>query len=305
METPLTGAALVALFMARAEAHRQDGEPERAEEALRSALLVAPGDGLLHLSLSMAIAARAGAQAALPEAEAARRLAPEVPAVCLWLGLLQMDLGAHQQAERHLLEALRLDADHALGYHLYALLMFRTGRLEKAEALLGEALRLEPAFAEAHGTLALVLAERNKTRDAHHAGQTSVLLAPGREGSHVAAGLACMENGDPYRARDHFREALRLDAGRGRALELFLEADRACRWIYWPFYQWTRLVARLPGQQFTVWAGVLVLVMGLSSAGVPRGLLGTVLLPYVVFVIYTWLATPLVAGWTRLRPPVR
>lgn len=305
METPLTGAALVALFRARAEAYRQDGEPERAEEALRSALLVAPGDGLLHLSLSMAIAARTGAQAAMPEAEAALRFAPDEPAVSFWMGLLQMETGAHQQAERHLLEALRLDPSNAFGYHLYALLMFRTGRLEKAEALLREALRLEPAFAEAHGTLALVLAERNKTRDAHHAGQTSVLLAPGREGSHVAAGLACLENGDPYRARDHFREALRLDAGRDRAIELFLDADRACRWIYWPFYQWTRLVSRLPGQQFAVWAGVVVLIMGLSAAGVPRGVLGAVVLPYVVFVIYTWLATPLVAAWTRLRPPVR
>ena len=132
-----------------------------------------------------------------------------------------------------------------------------------------------------------------------------MLLAPGREKSYLAAGVACLENGDPHRARDHFREALRLEPGHGEAQDLFLEADRACRWVYWPMFQWTRLIARVPGQQFTVWACVLVAIAVSNQVGVPKGTLGVVLMPYVVFVIYTWLAAPLAMAWTRLRPPLR
>jgi hypothetical protein len=47
----------------------------------------------------------------------------------------------------------------------------------------------------------------------------------------------------------------------------------------------------------------MALVYSLRAIHVPVQVIGVLVVTYVLFALYTWVATPLVNFWIRLRPP--
>jgi tetratricopeptide (TPR) repeat protein len=293
-------------FSAYAQSGQHFLEIERydlAERDLRQALLYAPEDPYLHFLLGRALDGLGRTLEAEEEAQTAMRLDPESVLGVLLLGKLRMDQGRHQEAEQLWLDALRLDPTEPILYLNYALLMRKTGHLDKAERLLQRCLVLDPENAHAHGTLALILAEKNQKAGATRHGERGLSLDPDRDVSHVQLGITYLQTGHPFKARYHLREALRLDP-RDRAIEeTYLLADRATRAVYLPFYFWSLWVDRIPGKQFAVWGAYVVLISVLRSSPVPKDVVSVLSVTYLAFMIYTWVATPLVKLWVRIRPP--
>ena len=224
--------------------------------------------------------------------------------LALWvLARCLMHKGQNQQAEQVLLEGLRQEPDDPNLLTAYGGLLHRAGQLDKAERVLRRALQVYPDMERAHSMLALVMSEQREVKTALDSGSAGIGLAPDDEYSHFAQGIALYQSGHPFKARKHLREALRLDPGDEEIEEIYLEVDKACRWIFLPMYYWSHWIERLPGQQFFVWGVVLVAIYALQAAQVAPWIVTTLALSYLAFCIYSWFANFLVTRWVRFFPP--
>jgi len=274
-----------------------------AEREARRGLQAEPDD----VGLLMQLARSQFGRGRLEEAErtCAQGLAvqPQSVRIMVFLGLIQMQRGRMADAERTLLAALALDPQDTRGLSVYGSLMHAAGQLDKAEALYRRALAGDPDDALVHGHLARLQSERGRMKPAETSARTAARLAPDATLSHLELGLVALRRGHPFRARRHFREALRQDPANTRIEAAWLEADKCCRVIYLPFYEWSLLVQRLPGRQFTLWGVMMGMVFAADALGAPRAAVGSASLAYVLLCLYTWIAPALVAGWLRIVPP--
>lgn len=219
------------------------------------------------------------------------------------LGLVLMDQGKNKESEASLLEGLRLHPDSAWLYLQYARLMMKTAHLDRAQLLIDKALEINPESEDAHALASLLQSHRNQTARSKRSGRISLKLAPEEDVSHYAMGHALLNGGHPFKAREHFREALRIDPSDSDLEEAYLEADKCCRVVYLPMYFFSLVMHRLPGRQFALWALFVAFTMIASGSGMSGGLLGTITLLYVGFAIYTWIADPLAKRWIKRFPP--
>lgn len=281
----------------KADHFNRIGRHDLAEREARALLAADPDDADGHVQLALAMRGLGRADEAILALRDAIRLDPTDSVFArILLGEQYIDQGRHRDAEQVLLEALRLDPGEPEAYRLYGYLMWKTGRKDKAERLVREALRLDPDDAASHSLLGALRADRE-------AAGRGLALEPDEEYSHASMGYACLSRGRPFAARRHLREALRLDPGDTDLEEAFLQADRVCRIVYLPMYYWSLGIAKLPGKQFAVWAGVMVAMFGATALGVPQGVIVPLLLAYLLLVVYTWVADPLTSLWIKLRPP--
>lgn len=292
--------ALDAAF--KAEQFLIAGRPDLAEKAAMAALVENPQDALLHVVLGRALREMGREEDAHREFAQALALDPESGHARFHLGLSTMKAGRHREAEAIFIEGLRLDPTDADLYHAYGILLLKTGHEEKAERLVRTALSIEPDQPAYLSTLSRILTARG-SKAASAVATRGVALRPEVDYSHSSLAFALFESGRPFAARRHLREALRLDPDDERLERAWREVDLACRWICLPLYYWTHLVKRLPGKQFAVWGAVVGLVFVGPSLGLSGDLLFPLSLAYLVFCVYTWVATPLGRLWTRILPP--
>jgi tetratricopeptide (TPR) repeat protein len=278
------------------------GRYDLAERELREALALFPEEPLLHVQLGWALEGLGRSDEAETEGRLALQLDPEYDDAIILLAKLSLNAGRHREAEELCLSALKLDPLSPRNYLIYAILMHKTGHLDKAEKLLRKCLELNPEHNTAHSLLSVVLAEKRKAGSAVAHGTFGVALDPDSDYSHAMLGHTYLATGHPFKARTHLREALRIDPGDSDVAEAFYEADRATRWIYLPMYFWSLLMNRVPGLQFGVWIGMIILFQLLRRAGVSSQIVFALAMTYLVFCIYTWVATPLANLWIKMRP---
>ncbi len=273
-----------------------------AERELRGVLALHPEEALLHVQLGWALEGLGRSDEAEQEGRVALQLDPQEVDAIILLAKLSLNAGRHRESEELCLSALQIDPMSPRNYLIYGILMQKTGHLDKAEKLLRKCLELAPENNHAHSILSTILAEKRQSRPAVAHGAYGVALDPDSDYSHAMLGHAYLTTGHPFKARTHLREALRIDPGDSDIEAAFYEADRATRWIYLPMYFWTLWIERLPGQQFAVWIGAILLFQLMPRMGVPEGIALGFMLSYIAFCLYTWVATPLANAWIKLRP---
>jgi tetratricopeptide (TPR) repeat protein len=276
-----------------------------AERSARAGLAIAPDRAHAYVLLARALVGLERWEEAEDAANEAAAREPQDPWVHVLRGQIQAEQGRHVEAEAAFLEALRLDPREPWCYVAYAQLLLKTGHLRKAREGCDLALSLDPNLPAAHRLKSLLEGERGRHASAAKHSGHALALEPGEANSHVIEGIAHLRSGRALRARAAFREALR-QAPDVETEELFLEADKASRWIYRPFYHWSLIVDRVFGGPFAVW-GLFMVLVGLSRA-LPeehwgRIAAGWILIVYMGFVIYTWIAGLLVRAWIRWVPP--
>ena len=148
----------------------------------------------------------------------------------------------------------------------------------------------------------MILVAQAKGQSAHEAGEQGLRLAPDHEVSHLSLGISYYQRGRPLKARKHLREALRINPGDHNTAETFREFDLSTRWIGLPFYYWSWLCEKIPGGPFAIWGLFIISTVAMDRMGVPTNIKTVVILSYVAFAIYTWIATPLTKLWVRWRP---
>lgn len=273
-----------------------------AELTARESLTYHPEEPHLHVQLGWALEGLGRSDEAENEGRLALQLDPEDGDAIILLAKLNMAAGRHREAEKLCLSALQLDPLSPLNYLIYGLLMQKTGHLDKAEKLLRKCLEIAPEFPMSHSILATILAEQRQGHEALARAGHSVVLDPDSNFSHAMLGHTYLATGHPFKARKHLREALRIAPDDAGAVEAFHVADRATRWIFLPMYFWSLLLERLPGMQFGVWIGMIVVFQVLRQAGVSASIVFALAMAYLVFCIYTWVATPLADLWIKIRP---
>jgi hypothetical protein len=116
--------------------------------------------------------------------------------------------------------------------------------------------------------------------------------------THANQGWALLHQREPYKAMEHFREALRLEPGNEWARAGIIEAMKARNFLYRWILAYFLWMARLPPQ--VQWGLIIGLFIGNRViASVARSspqlapFLWPVLYIYIAFVVMTWLAEPL------------
>ena len=289
-------------FLSKSRHFLASGRYDLAVDTLREGLAFHPDNADLHGMIAINEVNRDSFDAARKAAHEALRLDPESLEAMFVLARCDIEQDIFSRAEKNLLDGLRIDPQSPDFLIEYARLMMITEHLRKAQGLVEAALVVDPENSNAISLRGLILAQRAVLKDSDEDKAKSLAIEPDSALMHVRAGSASLQAGRPFRARRHFREALRLDPSQPGIEEAFLEADRYCRWIGLPYYYWGLLVNRLPGKQFTIYAAVLLGAGALGQLG-GDNLGGSVFFFYLGFVVYTWVANPLMNLWTKWSPP--
>lgn len=279
------------------------GRYAEAEREAARGLGLAPTNLRLHVELARSSMGRERWDDADATLRQLLALAPDYAVGFNLLCLVRSAQGRYAEAEKAVLEALRIDPQWASPYEIYGDLMMRTAHLEKAKKLYERARSLNPEDPDLPSKIALVETQLNRIGPAHEAAAAGLKLGPEEAIAHASRGNAHLAGGRPFRARADFREALRIDPSNSGFEEAWLAADTCCRIVYLPMYYWTLVIDRLPGKQFLVWGLLVAFVFGGSKLGVPPSVVVAVGFGYFALCVYTWIATPLVKGWKKLVPP--
>ena len=200
-------------------------------------------------------------------------------ALCL-LKKDQLD-AATQEAQ----QAIALAPDEAFSYHVFSEILKQRNRLPEAKTAISEAIRLNPSDSDYYSQLAAIellqrdwnaalvaadhglqvdpehvactnlrvqaLTKLGRRTDADAAVETALLRDPDNPYTHANRGWTLLEQGNPAKAMEHFREALRLNPNMAWARQGIVEALKArhfiYRWMLGYFFWMLRLSRRANG----------------------------------------------------------
>lgn len=246
-----------------------------------------------------------------------------------------------QQATEHAQQAIGLDPTDPFSHYTLAAVLLRRNHFAEAQAAVQRAITIEPGFVDGYSLLAQAHLQQNRWQQAFDAANQGLALDPdhtgclnlramaevklGRAGdaaatlesalerspdnawAHANQGWVCLEKGDPQKAIDHFKEALRLEPDLEYARAGIVEALKARNFIYrWMLYYFLWMAKFSATAQWGILIGGYVGFRFLSNLGDERPELWPFLLPvlvaYAVFALLTWLATPLFNLMLRVHP---
>lgn len=189
----------------------------RAEAAAREQLRHRPAEPKLWYFLGLLGQVRCNAEEAERHYMEALRLDPKFAEVHGNLGLLYQVTGRHVEAERHLREAIALQPADAVAHFNLAQAMLSRGEHKAAEQSLREALKLNPRFADAYRRLAALFMQTDRPKEAVGALLDVLMLGVKDAEVHQEAGAALQKLGHWREAAAHFLEATRYDPGNPHA----------------------------------------------------------------------------------------
>lgn len=256
-----------------------------AEDALSSDAMLLRGRALLALDRDH------------EARDAARRaLASDAEDVALWSVLADANsaLGDLPGAEQALLTALRLAPEDAGLMADYAMVLAEAGQDDKARRVLARAAQIAPdagAVLRARSFVALARGDdRGAVREARHA----LARDPHSLHAHALLGVSSLQRGDAATGLRSSRRAAAGALGNEAATSLARDARLQAHWTQIPL----RVITRFGQAQ--VWIGGVVLLM-LAAFVLPDAAAAFVILGWLTFCVYTWVAPGLLSLWARWR----
>jgi tetratricopeptide (TPR) repeat protein len=284
----------------------QQGRLEQAEQELRQALALEPDEPYAHALLALCLSKREQFDAATQEARQAIHLAPDFGFAHYALAWVLDDRHRWGEALAAIQEALRLEPEDADYCALEAQIHFNQrlwpGALEAAE----RGLRSEPDHVSCTNLRAMALVKLGRKAEAGATIDAALARNPDDAVTHANRGWSYLEQNEPLKALEHFREALRLDPENEWARLGIIEALKARNLVYGfvlRYFLWmSKLSARLQ------WGVIIGGYLGnrlLASAAREHPELRPWILPlrilYIAFVLLTWTADPLFNLLLRLN----
>ena len=256
------------------------------------------------------------------------------------LGLCLAEVEKYDEATHHAQQAIHLAPDHPFGQYALAQVMLRRNRYDAAQTAILEAIRLNPYEADYFAILASLHLRASRWRDALAAADQGLAIEPehglctnlraqalvklgNRAGAaatmnaalarrpddpyaHANQGWALLHQGEPLKAMEHFREALRLNPEMEWARAGIVEAMKARNFVYRWILAYFLWMARLDGRvRVGLVIGALLGSWKIGDIVDKSPQWGIVLLPlliaYFAFVLMSWLAYPLFNLLLRLN----
>jgi len=282
----------------RAELLLDQSRPAEAEREVSLALAREPENAHAHALLARSRLAQDRARDAVESARKAIGFAPDVAYYHMVHGYALLHSDREKEALTSANTALGLDPEDAGIFVLRSSVHLArrdwTAALADAEAALG----LEAENVQALNLRSIALTQLGRQDEAHQSGNFALHRAPENGMAHATKGWACLHQGDPAGAQDHFREALRLQPDLEYARQGMLEALKARNPVYRGMLAYFLWMGRQSSK--IQWAFVIFTLFGLrfirgAAEGNPG--LGVVLWPVVFlcygFIYLSWTAGPM------------
>ncbi len=207
------------------------GDLGKAEQSLRKAIALRPGEPVLHSNLGNVLKDRGRLSEAIESYEQALRLNPTHADAHYNLGAALTKAGKWDEAIESYRRAVANNPGFADAHYNLGNALRELGAVGDAVMAYEQAIRHKPRLAEAHNNLGALLTRRGDLSRATMHLRTAVALRPRWGEAHANLGLALQTGGDFGAAAASFRAALDADSNCRSALAGVVTSTRAmCDW---------------------------------------------------------------------------
>ncbi|SDM43272.1 Tetratricopeptide repeat-containing protein [Catalinimonas alkaloidigena] len=270
----------------------------QAEQTLRSVQAHYPQDDSIHALLAVCQLEQDRLSDAEQSAREAVRLQADVAFNHYILGYTLCQQKKLEEAERVSREALRLDSSEAHHYALLARIRMLQKKWEEALEFANQGLEQSAEDTTCLNLRAQCLTKLNRNVEARLTIEDALEQDPEDAFTHANTGWSLLEQGHHREAERHFGEALRLDPSMEFARVGLLEALKARNWYYRLFVKYYFWLGKQSSRlQWAVIIGLWLIMRVVDSLKDSNPAIApyatAVLILYGIFVITTWIATPL------------
>lgn len=282
----------------RAQLLLEQSRYELAERELRQALADAPNDAGAHALLSLCLIESKKYAEATQAAEQAIHLAPDAPFGHYVLSRVMLSRNRLDQAAEAAQAAIHIDPLDADYWAQMSAIRYEQRRWQDALDAAEAGLDQDAEHVGCTNLRAMTLVKLGRREQAGQTIDAALARNPENAISHANMGWTLLEQRQPEKAMEHFREALRLDPQLDWARAGIVEALKAKHFIYGLMLRYFLWMARLSGQ--AQWGIVLGAYFGNRLLGgfarsnpewAPWVL--PIQLLYLAFCVLTWIASPL------------
>ena len=275
----------------------QQSRHEMAEGELRQALAADPQDAHAHALLGLCLAKREKFSEATDEARQAIHLAPDFSFAHYAHAQVLFDRNMFAEARGAIEEAIRLDSSDADYFAVLSNIHLQERHWQDSLNAAEQGLQFNPEHVGCTNLRAMAMVKLGRKGDAGRTIDSALAKNPDNALTHANQGWTLLEHGDPKRAAEHFREALRLDPQNEWARQGIIESLKARNFIYALMLKYFLWMAKF--SQRGQWAIIVGGYIGNRILGViahENPALAPWILPlrilYLVFALMTWLAYP-------------
>ena len=276
----------------------QQGRHDLAEAELRQALGNSPDNPYGHALLALCLAQREQFPEATAAAQHAVELAPDFSFAHYALARVYLRRNREAEALVAAQEAVRLDPQDADYFALVAEIHLNERRWPAALEAAETGLQFDAEHVGCANLQAVALVKLGRKAEAGRTIDAALARHPENSLTHANQGWTLLERGEPRRALEHFREALRLDPDNEWARRGIVEALKARNVLYALMLRYFLAMARLRDRaQWGILLGAYLgnILLGQLASAYPD--LAPWILPlrvlYAVFALMTWVASPL------------
>jgi tetratricopeptide (TPR) repeat protein len=277
-----------------------------AEQELRQALSVEPDDPYAHALLGLCLAKREAFKEATDEAERSVHLSPDFPFAHYALATILHERNHVPEALAAINEALRLDASDPDFFALLSAIEISDKHWTQALEAAERGLKLDSEHIACTNLRAMALVKLGRKAEAGTTIDAALSKNPDNSLTHANQGWTFLEQNQPKKALEHFREALRLDPENEWARSGIVEALKAQNFIYALMLRYFLWMSGLSTR--VQWMVILGGYFGnriLANMARDNPALAPWLLPlrilYIAFALLTWTADPLFNLMLRLN----
>ena len=279
---------------------------EMAEAELRQALAAEPDDAYAHAILSLCLTARRTLDEATTEAQQAIYLAPDLAFAHYALAWVLHHRRRNTDALAAIREAIRLNPDDADFLAVEAQIHLDEKRWPDALAAAERGLQSDSEHVNCTNLRAVALVKLGRKSEAGATIDAALRRHPDDALTHANQGWTLLEQGEPRKALEHFREALRLEPDHEWARAGLVEALKARNVVYGLMLRYFLWMSKLPASvQFGVIIGGVLLNNMVGAAAKANPAFAPFALPirivYLTLVLLTWTADPLFNLLLRLN----
>jgi tetratricopeptide (TPR) repeat protein len=276
----------------------QQSRHDMAEAELRQALAADPQDAYAHALLALCLAHREQFQEATVEAQQAVHFAPDFPFAHFAHAHVLYDRNRFPEALDAINEAIRLDPQNADYFVLLANIHLQERRWPAALSAAEQGLQFDPEHVGCTNLRAMAMVRLGRKSEAGRTIDTALSKNPDNSLTHANQGWTLLHHGEPKKASEHFREALRLNPQNEWARQGIIEALKARNFIYalmLKYFLWMAKFSRR-GQWGIILAGYfgnqMLAAVARTNSDIAPWILPLRIL-YVCFALMTWMAYPL------------
>lgn len=265
-----------------------------------------PNNPIVHAQLALCLSELKQYHEATEEARRAIHLGPDLSYPHYALAAVFLARNRSKEALAAINEAIRIDPEDADHFALLSRIEFGRSRWQPALAAADSGLAIDPEHVACSNLRAMSLVKLGRKAEAGATIDTALARNPEVALTHANQGWTLLQQRQPKKAMEHFREALRIDPELEWARLGIVEAMKARHGVYRWMLMWFFWMSRLPPRvQWGVVIGGYFGIQYLQGLEVDHPgwsiWITPVLIIYGVFALMTWIADPLFNLLLRLN----